>query len=152
MTAETNDQTTLETPQEDDAAIDPFNCIAPTRGNFPNAAAALVYYEARLRKARKAEGLLEHCAKLARTIIEHAGIAAADLRRLTPTELRKLGVAPEAIAELDHAATAPEQLAAAMASSAAAFDFAAEQYGLRASLLETTVTALLAQAKREGAL
>jgi hypothetical protein len=133
-----------------DLSVDPFDCLAPTRKNFASAAHALTYYEARMQKAREAQRLLEHGAVLARTVLEHADAAAGDLAKLTPAELRKLGMAPEAIAELEDIGSAPAQLAAAMTPMVHTFEAAAKVYAHRAQLLATTVTALLHQAQRDG--
>ncbi|HET8939203.1 MAG TPA: hypothetical protein VFN67_37420 [Polyangiales bacterium] len=138
------------TPEND--LIDPFNCLPPTRGNFLNAAAALVYYEARLHKARRAHQLLEQASVLARAVVEHAQAAAVQVRSLSRVELLKLGMTAEAIAELATLTDAPEKLSAALAPMAHTFTAAAQVYGERAKMLETAVAALLKQATAESAL
>ncbi|HET8938996.1 MAG TPA: hypothetical protein VFN67_36380 [Polyangiales bacterium] len=141
-----NDSSNDNDPYSALANIDPFNVLAPTRANFSSLPAAASYYEVRAKKARHAEGLLRRCAMLARTICESAAAAAADIARLTPDELRTIGLTDEQITELRAVDFAPEQLSVALAPMIFTFAAAATIYDERAKLLETTVVALLREA------
>ncbi|HEX6292361.1 MAG TPA: hypothetical protein VFZ66_24455 [Herpetosiphonaceae bacterium] len=138
--------------KEDTDSIDPFQCLPPTRKNFPSTVHALTYYEARAKKAREAQRLLAHGSVLARTVVEHAQAAAFQVRSLSRVELLKLGVTEETIAELQKLTDAPEQLGAALVPMVETFSKAAALYDERAKILEQACAALIAQAQREGAL